>query len=399
MHRACPSKRVAQEPRESRRDVLRAVIAGGAIASLMPAPTQAQAYVTDQAQKLPGSTAKEYVGPHRPRPRFKFEDFPIKLLPGKQLGRTIAIACSPKNSDLFLLNYTEYGPYIPRTTEARLGPIVHLDRSGRYINSWGGPDSLPKIAGKSQWARDPDNVEVDDDGNVWVTGWNKEDDAILKFSPDGAFIRQYGQKGLAGDDDNTELVNSPPSVYHDVKNHELFVADGYGNHRVIAFNSDTGKFTRMWGAYGRKPSALSPGEGYKNPVHKIARAPDGLMYVADRTNSRVQEFELVPGGVHYLREVHVGPGTGLMGSCFDIAFTPDNKYMYVADGMGMRVWTVDRKTFEVLGWANAAPEPEGDDNIGPNRIPLHRFALLPNGDILLARGRNSIGRLKYLGVS
>lgn len=380
----------------SRRSVLRALAAGGAVGLLAATPALTQTYGAGQ---LPGSTVSEYRGPKRPRPRFAgtIQDFPIQLPPGKQIGRCIAV-CRAPNGDLFLLNYTEYGPYIPTTKAARLPPIVHLSSSGRFINAWGGPSSVPQADGISQWPSDPDNVECDDEGNVWVTGWNTDDDGILKFSPDGKFLRRYGQRGHAGDDDSTEWVNSPPSVYHDVKNRELFVADGYGNHRIIAFNSDTGKFTRMWGAYGKKPSALTPEEAYGNPVHKIARAPDGLLYVCDRRKNRVQEFQLTPGGVRYLREVVIAPGTGLMGSAFDIAFTPDNRYMYVADGMGMRIWTVDRKSFEVLGWANAAPELEGDDNIGPNRIPLHRIAILPNGDLLLARGRRGVQRLKYLGV-
>jgi hypothetical protein len=87
-----------------------------------------------------------------------------------------------------------------------------------------------------------------------------------------------------------------------------------------------------------------------------------------------------------------------MGSAADVAFTADNKYMFVSDMMAMRVWSIDRETFEVLGWANAAPELEGDDNIGVHRIPLHRFAILPNGDLLITRGRRGIQVMKYLGV-
>jgi hypothetical protein len=73
--------------------------------------------------------------------------------------------------------------------------------------------------------------------------------------------------------------------------------------------------------------------------------------------------------------------------------------MFVSDMMGMRIWTVDRKTFDVLGWTNAAPEHEGDDNIAVNKIPIHRIALLPNGDLLLTRTRRGIQRLRFIGVS
>jgi DNA-binding beta-propeller fold protein YncE len=254
------------------------------------------------------------------------------------------------------------------------------------------------VDGESQWPDAPENVEVDDAEEVWVTGWQVNDHVILRFSADGKFLRQYGQKGKSGGNDSTEWFKSPPSVYHDVKNQELFVADGYGNQRIIAIDSETGKFTRMWGAYGRDPSSLSPEESYGRPVHRIARSPDGLLYVCDRSKNRVQEFELVPDGVRYLREVIIAPGTGMMGSSADVAFSSDNKYMYVTDMMGMRIWSIDRQTFEVLGWANAAPETEGADNIGVNRTPLHRMTILPNGDLILTRGRKGVQVMKYLGV-
>jgi DNA-binding beta-propeller fold protein YncE len=209
-------------------------------------------------------------------------------------------------------------------------------------------------------------------------------------------------------------MTGPVSSFHDVKNREIFIADGYGDgRRIIAFNSDSGKFTRMWGAYGRKPSDRETDEKevygrlsdspaipqtFGNPVHKVARAPDGRLCVCDRANNRVQEFELIPGGVRYLREVVIAPGTLVMGAVFDLAFTADGKYMYVADGSNLRVWTIDRETFAILGWTSSAPEKEGTDNISIHRSPLHRIAIEPNGDLLLARTVHGLQRLKYLGV-
>ena len=83
----------------------------------------------------------------------------------------------------------------------------------------------------------------------------------------------------------------------------------------------------------------------------------------------------------------------------DVAFTPDNKYMFVADGTNQRVWTVDRETLKVLGWHNAAPEIEGDYNFPSYMNELHRFARLPSGDLLMARVRPGLQILKYIGVS
>jgi hypothetical protein len=154
----------------------------------------------------------------------------------------------------------------------------------------------------------------------------------------------------------------------------------------------------VWGAFGKKPDELSPEEGYGVPVHKVTRAPDGLMYVLDRSKNRIQEFELVPGGARYLREVYVGRETWTgTGSCWNVDFTPDNKYMYVCDGSAMKVWTVDRENLEVLGWTSAL-DHEGDDNIGSSILPIHQIALLPNGDLLCARLRGGLQVLKYQGV-
>ena len=388
----------------SRRSVVAAILTGAAVALSAQVPSPGHDHPKDDTpaswDTFQRAKMSEYRGAHRPRPRFAatVEEFPLQIPPGKELGRALGVSVAP-NGDIYLIQWSDRGVYIPLKEDVRLPDVMRFDSSGRYITGWGA-ESVADVDGISQWPRNPENVEVDDEGNVWVTGYDPDDDAILKFTPDGKLLRRYGQRRKAGPggDTNTELFQSPPSVYHDVKNRELFVADGYGGHRVIAINSDTGKFTRMWGAYGKPPGSLGPGQGFSSPVHKIARAPDGLIYVCDRRNNRVQEFELVPGGVRYRREVYVAPGSIAMGSAADVAFTRDNRFMFVSDMMGMRVWTVDRKTFDVLGWTNAAAEHEGDDNIAVNKIPVHRIALLPNGDLLLTRTRRGIQRLRFLGV-
>jgi DNA-binding beta-propeller fold protein YncE len=179
----------------------------------------------------------------------------------------------------------------------------------------------------------------------------------------------------------------------------VFVTDGYGNHRVIAFNSDTGTFTRMWGAYGKPPAGLSPEEAFGNPVHKIVRGPNGLIYVCDRIRNRIQEFELIPGGARFLREVEVGIGTMLFGSCFDIAFSQDQRFMYVADGSNIRVWIVELADLSVVGWISANNQTEGSDNFARVFGILHRFRAMPNGDLLLCCTGAGLKRLKYLGTA
>jgi DNA-binding beta-propeller fold protein YncE len=84
------------------------------------------------------------------------------------------------------------------------------------------------------------------------------------------------------------------------KTNEVFVADGYGNRRVIVFDADTGAYKRHWGAYGNKPDdkaskarqVTGAGPQQFNTPHGIEVSKDGIVYVTDRTNNRVQSFTL-----------------------------------------------------------------------------------------------------------
>jgi DNA-binding beta-propeller fold protein YncE len=335
------------------------------------------------------------------RPRFssELETLEFKLPEGKKLGGFIAAAYSPEGDLLVLHQWNPPGVDVSHLNgDDYLPDVARFDADLNLIDAWGGPDHVPAIDGVPQWPAGREGIECDAEGNIWIFGYSAGDDNVLKFSPKGELLRQFGQRGKRGNDDDTTLLGGPTSCYHDVENREVFFSDGYGNHRVIAFNSDTGEFTRMWGAYGRKPSELSEEEGYGNPVHKVEVGPNGNLYVCDRLKNRVQEFRRVPGGVEYVREVHIAPGTGYWGSAFDLAFPEGGKFMYVSDGSNIRIWIVDLDSFEVIGWATAYDEVEGDDNIPRHFKLVHRFRMAPNGDLLLCCTGNGLKRMKYLGV-
>ena len=203
---------------------------------------------------------------------------------------------------------------------------------------------------------------------------------------------------MPGNDDSRTHLGRPTSAYHNTATREVFISDGYANHRVIAFNSDSGEFTRMWGAYGKQPSALDAAEGFGNPVHKVAAGPDGRIYVADRIKNRVQEFELVSGGARFLREVIIAPGTMLFGSAFDIAFAPGGGFMYVADGSNRRIWIVELASFEVLGWVAGLEDVEGDINLPTHYGLIHRFSVDGDGNLLLACVARGVKRLIFKGI-
>ncbi|TAK35085.1 MAG: hypothetical protein EPO21_07370 [Chloroflexota bacterium] len=342
----------------------------------------------------------ETVAASRPRFARELETLALRLPPGKKLGAVLAVARA-SNGDLFVFQQPNAQGTDPASMALPcwLPPIVHLTGDGEFINAWGGPDHIPAVDGVSQWPVGPEGLECDAEGNLWVFGWLSGDAAVLKFSPSGELLLRIGQRGRAGDDRDTQYLDRPTSCYHDIQTREVFVADGYGNHRVIAFNSDTGAFTRMWGCHGKDPYSLSPEEGFVI-VHKVARGPNGRLYVADRTQCRVQEFELVPGGARFTREVTIAPGTMVFhtGSAWDISFAPGDRFMYVADGSNFRIWIVDLNGFKVLGSTTVHTEYENEINLPLHYNLVHRFAVEPSGDLLLACVNAGLKRLKFQGI-
>jgi hypothetical protein len=339
----------------------------------------------------------------RKRPRFarEIETPELRLPAGRKIASVLAVAVSAKG-DIFLLHQPNAQGSDPGSESAGcwLPPLVHLSADGDFINAWGGPDQVPSVDGVSQWPEKLEGLECDANGDVWIFGYGANDNAVLRFSRSGELLLRIGQRGKRGADTDTEFLGSPTSCYHDISTHEVFIADGYGNHRVIAFNSATGTFTRMWGAYGNPISSASCADGFGSPVHKVARGPSGRLYVADRTKSRIQEFEIGAETVSFTREVTVAPGTLVLntGSAWDIGFAPEGDYMYVADGPNFRVWTIDLETFEVLGSTTVHTEHENTVNEPLHFSLVHRFAVEPDGNLLLACVNGGLKRLRILGV-
>jgi DNA-binding beta-propeller fold protein YncE len=176
---------------------------------------------------------------------------------------------------------------------------------------------------------------------------------LLKFTSDGTFLLQIGRRGASEGSFDTANLNNAADMYVYPATNELFVADGYVNRRVIVFDADTGEFRRMWGAYGNapddevpnRPQYEGPGSPQFNTVHGVRVSDDGLVYVADRLNNRVQIFSLEGD---FQREFFIERSTRLLGTAFSIAFSEDarQEYLYVADAGNGRVHILDRVTLE-----------------------------------------------------
>lgn len=220
--------------------------------------------------------------------------------------------------------------------------IIEFDAKGKVLRAWGGPDQAKGY----DWPSSGHGLFVDYKGNIWIGGsqtrpgsdGSPADGMYLKFDPDGKFLLQIGGRGPSkGSLDPTQLGGAS-AVDVDPATNEVFIADGYGNHRVLVLDADTGAFKRQWGAYGKPPTddvlPRYSGEGELprqfNLVHCIRLANDGKVYVCDRLNNRIQVF--TRDGT-YLTEYFYEPRTTGSGAVGNVSMWPgkDQKFMVMND--------------------------------------------------------------------
>ena len=185
-------------------------------------------------------------------------------------------------------------------------PVLEFDQDGTLLSSWGGPGP------GYEWPQLEHGIHVDAHDHVWLGGGGDNDAQILKFTRDGHFLLQIGRQGQSGGSNDTANLGGAAGMVVDESANELYVADGYVNHRVIVFDATSGAYKRHWGAYGRRRTTnISRGSGehlpapfsgvvqhedrpsQSNPagppapqfriVHAVRISNDGLVYVCDRT--------------------------------------------------------------------------------------------------------------------
>jgi len=258
----------------------------------------------------------------------------------------------------------------PPTAESCCAPapfVLEFDQAGTLLNSWGGPGQ------GYDWPRTPAGLTVDAKGNVWIAGIAAEpggvagrvppppsDAHVLKFSRAGKFLLQMGQPGRIEGSFSKTTLNRPASFAVDPAANEVYVADGIDNKRVVEFDSETGAYKRHWGAYGR-PTNEAPRPTYDpdkppdqqfNIVSCVKLAGDGLVYVCDRRNDRIQVFK--KDGT-FVKEGFVSKSTLGEGAVWDVAFSrdPQQRFLYVADGSDQKVWVLRRDTLDVVSSVGA----------------------------------------------
>jgi NHL repeat len=279
-------------------------------------------------------------------------------------------------------------------------PVMVFDPAGNYVKAWGGSGT------GYEWPEREHGIHLDSKGFVWVSGNNcptnglpglkpVADDQILKFTQDGKFVLQIGHSNQSKGNADTKNLHRAADMWVHARTNELFVADGYGNHRVAVLDPDTGAFKRMWGAFGNKPvdddhcevvtpKSFPDGPGPQNfsIVHAIRVSKDGIVYVADRENRRVQTFTTNGKFVKQLVKTDTPFARDLA-----LSADPDQQFLYVGNGDDIVV--VERKTLENVGSIKVAGMIGGG----------HQIATDSKGNVYIAQTAAGMQKLAFKGMS
>src|ERR1700694_1064785 len=257
-------------------------------------------------------------------------------------------------------------------------PVIEFDPAGNVVNSWGHPTLEPagalgpsaqSIAGQN--AVLPNGIHgcfVDYQDNVWIGG--NGDGVVQKYSHDGTLLLQIGVK-FACDDGlgapgtpgtfisctgagggnvmktggSSKYLSLPADIAVDPANGEVYIADGYGNHRVVVFDAN-GHYLRQMGSVGSGDGQFTAGDG--GHPHCVVLGRNGYVYSCDRGQDRLNVYTKGSGTTPgtFVRAIPIVPGTaalGVAGSAWDVDFSPDRKqtFMYESDGGNEIMWIMD----------------------------------------------------------
>jgi streptogramin lyase len=185
--------------------------------------------------------------------------------------------------------------------------LVEFDSSGKFLRSLG--EGL---------FDHPHGLRIDKDDNIWTT--DDGNHLVLKLDRDGRVLLVLGRKDWGAEGD--WVFNKPTDVAFG-RNGEIFVADGYGNSRVVKFDR-TGRFLKAWGTFGSGP-------GEFNLPHSIVTDGQGRVYVGDRENKRIQIFD---SEGRFLKQ------WDKVGYPYGLFITPD-QHIWMADGGYDRIVELD----------------------------------------------------------
>jgi DNA-binding beta-propeller fold protein YncE len=321
--------------------------------------------------------------------------------------------------------------------------VLEFDTAGTLLRAWGGPadpgwlESHCKAADGCIWPNSEHGIYVDHKGNLWLagngarpvdpaSGWTTHpqggDGFVLKFDQDGNFKMRIGGTPTApssndtnGGINGTPLLYLPADMVVDPKTNHLYIADGYGNRRILIVDADTGKYIGHFGAYGSNPvddaGAAAGGRWvtdrlkgvrkpafFRNPVHCVKIADDGKIYVCDRGNDRIQVFDSkdpslgkpcsnpdgVAGKCGFVAEQAISANTetipAMPGTSVSLNFSKDKAQscLYVGDNSNMTIYLLNRSNLQELGRLGRSGRDAGQFHW------LHQVSLDSHGNIYTA---------------
>lgn len=289
--------------------------------------------------------------------------------------------------------------------------VLKFDSKGKLLDAWGGPQDSGFLENNCRkedgcyWPGREHGIYVDHNDFVYISGngtnftgqfpWAAtfgDDSHILKFTAEGEFIYQIGHAGM--ELPNSENIDGGPNgtpqpylvadMMVDPETNRMYIADGYGNKRVLIVDAATGQYINHFGAYGQKPVDdpegtdidpynAGPWAGdyqsgnlkpmfYRSPLHCAKISKDGLLYACDRGNNRIQVFDLdlvdqndcsnpdaESGTCGFVRDIAIAPYTG-SGTAVSVAFSSDEAQscLYVGDLANATFYIVNRENLTEL---------------------------------------------------
>lgn len=320
-------------------------------------------------------------------PRFAVDPLWFKPLPDRWVTGDVGGNCVDAQDHVFIVNRGNL--YAREEIAAKNAPpVIEFDTAGKVINSWGDWNLVPKKL---------HGCFVDYQGNVWIAG--NEDGVVQKYSHDGSkLLLQIGTRGRFDTSDGTisgapmnsshTLLNLPADVAVDPANGDVYIADGYGNRRVVVFDRN-GNFLRQWGRQGTEAETMRGGGGglFLKAVHCVVLGNDGLVYVCDRSADRIEVFDKMGGfQKNIFVESQTAALTGIGSACW-LAFSPDpaQEFMYVVDCGDEEVRVLDHATGIGLS-SFGRPGSQAGEFLG-----LHTLAVNSKGDIITGEANIEAG--------
>jgi sugar lactone lactonase YvrE len=306
-------------------------------------------------------------------PRYQVDMNWPKPLPGKWVLGGLGGLCVDRNDHVFILNRQDVLPgELNAGTQAP--NIIEFDPEGNVVKSWGDPKLLDDRL---------HSCHVDQDNNIWIA--SAPSGMVQKYNHDGKLLQTVGVKGKLDSSDGTDkgrplnsnaaIFHMPSSIFVDRANGDIYVSDGEGDgsNKRVAVMDKTGKFLRQWMPEGMET------------VHCLTMGNDGLVYVCNRQNARIQVYDKM-GALKRTIQVPWTPATPNQkqefgGASVAIDFSPDQKLMYVINQNSGTVEVLERGSGKVVTSFGRAGSYPGQFN------QHHGIAVDSKGNIYLAENR------------